>query len=589
MARYEEKRISVTKWQALFHHEREVWETDYASVQTVGFDADRCEDQTIKEMVADAIDEGLERWTKHQEERSRRRAYQRSTQRAARVAAQQRKYSKKLADLGLDWDETPSATGETAPEGKTRLVRARDIDLRELIDRSTIRVSIYPHTFVCPRCYHYQIISGGTSDLACPCCKARMERQGKTDHVPQMQQVAIIHICPRCAKVEELIPEGLQVKDGMLRCQCGAHLHYYGLRGARARDIYWECLRCKRRYPDMGRGRAIDQRNCDCSIYEKDEEGRSKVSKMWVDRSAGSNTYALNFRMLRIGHEPVALSILYARHQQDRAGSIKTWSLEDMFREGGLSGQERLMFKAMFPIRDAFLVSNVRSSTVVYGYSTRKGTIKDDERLPQFFRDSSSNTYRAYVVNEQGRALAIVLDKARIAKAIQHGTKPSYDRLIENEIAALETGGLFQQNIDNPQNFPLIASLHTLEHAIFKQALAQVGLDDFGSVILLREGVILLYERHDIGYGGVVQLTAGQGFLQLVLEAKRIIEGCGHDCDKGCLACIYITDAYCVPFLRDEVNKWYPPNAILMRGQTVEMLRWVREEGSNDGTKTTDD
>jgi hypothetical protein len=309
---------------------------------------------------------------------------------------------------------------------------------------------------------------------------------------------------------------------------------------------------------------------------------------MYVDRSAGSNTYALNFRLLRIGDEPISLPVLYARHQRDRDEGIKTWSLYEMFRKEGLTGQERARFKMMFPVQDAFLVSDVRSSTVVYGYSTRKGTIKDEERLPQFFRDSSSDTYRAYVVNEQGRALVIVLDKSRIAAAIQHDTQTSYDWLIENEIATLETGRLFQQNIDNPQDFPLIASLHTLEHAIFKQALAQVGLDDFGSVILLREGVIVLYERHDIGYGGVVQLTAGQGFLQLMVEAMRIIEGCGHGCERGCLSCIYIPDAHCAPFLRDEVRKWYPPNAILMRRQTVEMLCRVREEWSNDDIETAD-
>ena len=123
----------------------------------------------------------------------------------------------------------------------------------------------------------------------------------------------------------------------------------------------------------------------------------------------------------------------------------------------------------------------------------------------------------------------------------------------------------------------MVAALHTFEHAIFKQALAQVGLDDFGSKILLRDGVIVLYERRDIGYGGVVQLTAGQGFLQLMRGAKSIVEDCNHDCGKGCLACVYITDAWCMPFLRDEVG-WYPPNSLLMRRDAVAALELVEEE-----------
>jgi hypothetical protein len=261
-----------------------------------------------------------------------------------------------------------------------------------------------------------------------------------------------------------------------------------------------------------------------------------------------------------------------------------TWDMNQLFQEQ-LKGRERLMFRAMFPVLDAFLVSNVLSSTVVYGYSTRKGTIKEEERLPQFFYDDKGNRYRAYVVNEQGRALVIVLDKERLARAVQRDRPTaqwlSYDQLVEQEVSVLNTRGRFQQNIDTPEDFPLIAALHTLEHAVFKQAIAQVGLDDFGSKILLRDGVIILYERRDIGYGGVVQLTAGQCFLQLMRGANSIIEECNHDCDKGCLACVYITDAWCMPFLPDEVG-WYPPNSLLMRRNAVAALELVEEEEDSD-------
>jgi hypothetical protein len=380
-----------------------------------------------------------------------------------------------------------------------------------------------------------------------------------------------------------LIPEDVPVDErGWLICKCGGHLHYYGR--SRVATIRWRCKKCGSQYPQWGRGRAIDRSCTKCSIREKDESGKAKISKMYIDRTAGSNTYALAFSTLRIGDAPVILSVLQTRHQQDKDESFKTWHIHDLFREQ-LNGQERLMFQAMFPIREAFLVSNVRSSTVVYGYSTRKGAIREEERLPQFFYDGGNNRYRAYVVNEQGRALVIVLDKEGLAKAVQRD-KPtaqwlSYDQLVENEISALNARGRFQQNIDTPEDFPLVAALHTLEHAIFKQALAQVGLDDFGSKILLRDGVIVLYERRDIGYGGVVQLTAGQGFLQLMRGAKSIVEDCNHDCEKGCLACVYITDAWCMPFLRDEVG-WYPPNSLLMRRDAVAALKLVEEEEDSD-------
>jgi transcription elongation factor Elf1 len=575
MAWRDERSITVTKWQALFHHEQEIWETDYAAVQTVRVVADPCDDPTLREMAALYIEEGQARWTSYAEERSRRVAYRQAAERAARSAAQATKYSSLLAGLDLDWEgtEPPDGSPDIASVRNTlRMVKASNIDLREITDASSIWAKIYPRTFVCTMCGHYQLVDDSVTSLKCPCC-------GKG----WLQQEAIIHICPRCAKVEELVPEDVPKIDerGWLICKCGEHLHYYGR--DRVATIRWQCKR-GHQYPRWGRGRAID-RSCSCSIWEKDESGKAKVSKMYIDRTAGSNTYALSFSTLRIGDAPVALATLQARHQQDKDEGTKTWHIDELF--GELSSPERLMFRVMFPVREAFLVSNVQSSTVIYGYSTRKGTIKEEERLPQFFYDSGNNRYRAYVVNEQGRALVIVLDKERLAKAVQRD-KPtaqwlSYDQLIENEISALNTRGRFQQHIDTPENFPLVAALHTLEHAIFRQALAQVGLDDFGSKILLRDGVIVLYERRDIGYGGVVQLTAGQGFLQLMRGAKSIVEDCNHDCEKGCLACVYITDAWCMPFLRDEVG-WYPPNSLLMRREAVVALELVEEEEDSDDT-----
>jgi len=485
MAWGDEKPITVTKWQALFHHEQEVWETDYSAVQTIRVVADPCDAPTLREMVARYIEEGQRRWTSYAEERSRRIAYRQAAERAARSATQKTKYSSMLAGLDLDWEGAEPADDDpdVLPARALRMVKASNIDLREITDASSIRVRIYPHTFVCARCDHYQVVDDGITDLKCPCCKKGY-----------LQQVAIIHICPRCARVEELIPEDVPKRDerGWLICECGGHLHYYGR--SRVATIRWRCKKCGSSYPKWGRRRAID-RSCGCSIWEKDESGKAKVSKMYIDRTAGSNTYALAFSTLRIGDEPVILPVLQARHQQDKDESLKTWHINELFEEH-LNGQERLMFQAMFPIRESFLVSNVLSSTVVYGYSTRKGTIKEEERLPQFFYEDNSNRYRAYVVNEEGRALVIVLDKERLAKAVQR-SKPtaqwlSYDQLVEGEMDVLNTRGRFQQNIDAPEDFPLIAALHTLEHAVFKQAIAQVGLDDFGSKILLRDGVIIL-------------------------------------------------------------------------------------------------
>ncbi|TEU15477.1 MAG: hypothetical protein E3J21_13080 [Anaerolineales bacterium] len=578
---WEEKPITITKWQALYHHERQVWETDYASVQTQNFDADRHDDQMIREWVAMLISEGEQRRQSHAQERSRRAEMQKRV--IGGVAPTlEAEYSGLLDDLDIDLNARPLPTASSMPSPSARpRVKASDIELREIRDGTRIRVKVYPRTFVCTRCGHYQIVDNATSDLVCPCCKEKMEREGKTHGFPWLRQEALIHICPRCARVEELIPQDIQIENGLLICpRCGDHLHYYGRE--RVSTIRWRCRKCPQYYPQRGRGRAID-RSCSCSIWEPDEEGKRRVSKMHIDRTAASTTYALSFSLLRIKDQPISLSVLRQRHQDDKAEGVRTWHLDGFLER--LNEPEREWFRQMFPIREAFLVSNVCSSTVVYGYSTHKGAgqIKEQERLPQFFRNDRTNTYRAYVVSEQGRALVVILDKERLAEAVQ-GKIPvpqrrSYDDLIAKEMERLNERPLFQENVDRPDALPLIASLHAIGHALLKQAVAQVGLDYFGSKILLRDGAIILYERQDIGYGGVVQLTAGAGFLELMNEVERTLAACPHDCEQGCLSCVYITDAWCMPFLPDEIERWYPPNAILLRKEAAAAMRPVGEGG----------
>jgi len=583
MAWAEEKPITITKWRALSHHEQDVWETDYASVQTVSYDADRYDDPLLKDMVAGRIEQGLQQLESYAQERSRREALRRASAGAA-IATLKTEHDGLLKELGisLEADTMPQETAPVAPRDDTRMVTASKIDLREIRDGTRIRVRIYPRTFVCPRCGHYQIIDNSAVDLVCPCCKSKAQRDGKEGDSTWMRQEPLIHICPRCAKIEELIPEDVRKPEsGPLLCpHCGGHLHYYGKE--RVSTIRWQCVKCHRYYPE--RRRPID-RSCSCSIWEKDEEGKSKPSKMHIDRTSGSNTYALAFSLVRVGNQELSLPILYERHRMDKDQGIRTWHLNDLL--GTLTGQEGAIFKQMFPIDTAFLVSNIQTSTTVYGYSTRLASkqIREDERLPQFFKNSDG-TYRAYVINEQGRALVIVLDKERLARAAQQGVPSSrwrsYDEIIEDEIDQLARSSPFQENLDNPQNFPLVASSHTIEHAVFKQAVAEVGLDDFGSQILLRDATIVLYERRSIGYGGVVQLTAKHGFLKLMNEVKSILTSCPHDCDQGCLACVYITDAWCMPFSRREIGRWYPPNALLLRSRAAMMMKPDQETSEDD-------
>lgn len=568
------KPITITKWQALLHHERSVWETDYASVRTQQVDGTPCDDPTIKRKIAKEISRIIRSELAYAGRKARAAAQQvNGAGSAASGGVPPEEYQDFLNDLGLEDLDLDMNPQEAPAQEEDDLIGPEDIDLVEITDRSRIFTDIYPLTFRCRRCGHFQVLTGSETDLSCPDCKERKNRADSQEPVPQMVQESIIFICPHCATIEELTPWGTTLKDarsGVFDCprKCGGHLHFY--RWDRLSNAYWQCTKC-------GWQEKPVRRNCgSCSIYSdgrtneqnSEQNDESQVWPMRLNPTSATNTYSLQKTFVEVNKQDITLDLLRAKQRQDQATGKRSWQLPDLM--SGLDQFTRKAFQDTYDLADAFIVNDIESSTAVYGYTSRVNSskpIREGERLSKGF-PRKGGRYRAYLIKSTGRGLVLAFDKVKVAAIAQEGqprTKlRSYDELVEDELMTLEAG-IFQENLDNSEGFPVMAAMHAIEHALFKKATEEAGLEVFGSKVLLRDAAVLLFEREDVGEGGVIQLVTGEQFLRLANGIYGELSSCGQNCDKGCLSCTFITDFYCAPFLETECSRWYPANSFLDR------------------------
>ena len=560
----ESKPISVTKLQALFNHEGSVWETDYTSVRTVQIDGTPSDDLTIKRKVAKYISE-IKRQELEYARQKAQAAYgggrHTASQSSGITGLDEYDYEDFFDDLGLDIDF--DIEHQVSESSENDLVGPQDIDLIEITDRSRLHADVFPLTFRCRRCGHFQIMSGHETDIVCPDCRKKVEKAG--GHAPRMIQESIIFVCPHCATIEELTPRGKSPTDaraGVFECPqgCGGHLHFY--RWGRLGNAYWRCSKCNYREQPV-------RRNCGCSIYpEGDEADNSQIWAMRLNPTSASNTYSRQKTFVEVSKQDITLPLLEAKRKQDLQTGKRSWSLEDLLQS--LDGFTRGLFRQTYDLIDAFMVNDIESSTVVYGYTTRVTSnrpIREADRIPKYF-SRRGGRFRAYLVSSIGRGLVLVFDKSKIADSVQRNLpqsrRHSYDQLVEEELMELREG-IFQENLDNPERFPVVSSLHAIEHALFKKATDEAGLDVFGSKVLFSDAAILLFERQDVGDGGVVQLTTGQQFLRVANGIYSELSDCGQGCETGCLSCTFIADVRCSPFLETECDRWYPGNCFLDR------------------------
>lgn len=487
-----------------------------------------------------------------------------------------------------------------------------------LIDVSSgqAQAEVYPLTFRCPSCGHFQRADPNRGLPMCPCCMTCKECS-KTFHASKSQrcsncgsanvrqtplrQLSVIEICSRCALVREIFPYRLRLRpeDWLgrpIRCpKCNiGHIHLR--RGFSLTDARFVCTNgCAYEKWEAELGGECPE----CSVRKDANDAQDQGNKAYMKpapAAASSNLNPLVESFLFLGSEEANLQSMQEGFKRHRQEGLAGWSVEDLGTDTAFP-QKSEATRKLCGIADAFTLSGIRTTTVNYGYWSRaqeyKRLINDEDRLHRFYRNDPN--YDVYFVETEGYGLVIALDKARLLRLVNEATGAtfaSYDDLVEAALFQLRgdkpSGQMVFQDLIEPEKveqdlgLALVRLLHSLEHAVLAQAEDQVGLSIFGSKLLIRDATIVLYEQEDVGDGGINQLVSGTGFLKLMRAVRNHLTVCEQDCERACPACNFIDDAKCRPFVPHEFEgagvRWVPPNALLDRGLAYRYL-----ETCNDG------
>ena len=237
-------------------------------------------------------------------------------------------------------------------------------------------------------------------------------------------------------------------------------------------------------------------------------------------------------------------------------------------------------------VSEFFDVPEIQSILVNYGYRSEvrpNPEVPAGERYARFYQPQSRvERFRAYLSIITGKGLVIGLDQLRLAQLTwdRMGPLPEFSSRIEQELASVASAPL-QQLLDirpNPQSHSIIKLLHALEHALLFSLVREIGLEDFDSRLILRDGAIVIFETRDLGDGGLEQVARRPGFASDWLDRSlRQLEACPQACRDACIACVRVDNASCHGFLYRELPRWMPPNLLMDRHLAI---RWTEADAS---------
>lgn len=436
--------------------------------------------------------------------------------------------------------------------GRDWVIPPSQVKLLELTKDSRVRAGVAPQTFRCPRCDHFELLDPSTSNLTCPDCSETL------------RQYPLVYACPRCANVEPMQPWQVNIDNdhiGTIRCEDCSNGHYHLHHDRSLSTAQFECVQC-----DATRDVRRFCQECHIPSDEDGEDGTPSVMKP-TPTDANSLITPMVKSALFIDGDHISLATLRDAH--DANHDPYRWRVSD------LPTHQENVLTDFWGLSGLFTVESVNSLTAVYGYRTSvtaKGTdIDDDDRLIRTF-DHDDNTKRAYVVRSRGRGLVFDIDVGVLYSVVEEIASDlggeTYTEVASNELETLRDAPV-KELVDGEHDLVVIPLLHALEHALFEAAAHEIGMDDvLGSKLLIEDGAIILYERENVGAGGLAQLTLdgeGRVLQKFLRKAAEHLSACGQLCETGCPSCVYADDFDCRPYLPSEVNRWVPPNALLNR------------------------
>lgn len=571
-----------TEWQVLFKNfDGSVWTINNVTLRTnkiVGTLMEN-QDKEILKALSQELSSCKNKIQQHYNEKQQNRATSSPTDsQISFVLDKDNEVQKQLKEM---LDDSPTVITDTQEPQNQNQVAPSQIQLYEINENSRLETSIFPLSFRCYKCGHYSIIDPLHPKLTCPCCKESycnvcrksINQVGgkcpdcKNDLKPNsLRQFNSVFACPRCANLEELTPRLVRltnVQGTTIPCQsgknCPGHMHFHIYESFLS--SFWKCETC-------GDKKNVDK-FCKCHIRKDDNlgiAGKPSIMKP-ITTSAPSITSPLLKSYLYMGNSDVSCTTLQQANEDSKDTDPDRWNIKEE-----TSNIELQIFSNQYGIIDSFTVPNITTMTIVYGYRSGVASypvrILDTERLAQLFQ--YGNKYNAYVIKKDGRGLVVSLDKNKILKIIQQNnltTCQTYEELSDGTLNILKNTE-FQNLIENTQNIPLVSVLHSIEHALLKSMMELTGLEDFGSKILIKDCCIVLFQRGDLGIGGISQIARpnqSSEFKRFIMTAAQQLKNCSQRCDDACLACIFMNDFNCQPYLPTEVSRWIPPNSILNR------------------------
>jgi len=580
------KQISLTKWQALFR----AYEKSISSFQDGSFRTYRVLGITekglpqIRSDIAKEIGILLNGFNEHMElKKSRFEEWKKFNESETKITKDKNEdvemeeldYSDFIFNIGKEFEETfvdENLEINLNFDFKQR-INPDQIDLVEINDSSILNLEVFPLSFWCERCKHYELVdSERNQELKCPCCSNLME------------QFSYVFVCPRCANIEEFTHRDQKLKDsygGSLPCpQCSdGHLHFF-LKDS-FQNAYWKCSNKDCNFSDRL------NKYCNCSIRgkpgkEDKEESDKRISDMKPSPvSASSIMVPLVKSYVYAGTEKIKIANLLEQHIQNKEIDNYSWRLLDIFDDNTVN-----MLRTLYAITDAFTIPKITTKTVIYGYKTGVNSyltnISYDEKLAQLF-SLGKNNFRAYFTSIEGRGFLIKLDEEKILNFLklkfELNNKIDYNKLASDALYCLNNENLQELLETQDSSIALVKILHAFEHMLITAATEQIGLHDIiGSKIMIEECAVLLYEIDEIGSGGLVQLTQGKNtseFLKFMKLFKTKSLYCSQLCSDACPACTFINDFHCHPYLSKEVKRWFPPNSILDRSLVEEYFKYL--------------
>jgi hypothetical protein len=463
-------------------------------------------------------------------------------------------------------------------------IRSNNLSFIRVDDDSVVRTHIYPRTFHCSHCGHFECFNPAQPPETLQCSHCREEK---------LVQEPIVFMCARCANLLELAPPGgkrensqyrkIQKTDDFLGrapscpdCQTG-HIHLEKHNSNSIGIWEWICTNNQCSYHEQVRYSCLE---CYLPAVKNELEPENNLTAQVISMNAfpaaaSSALKGLFDTQMFIHDDLLDPSSLSATAQQVSGNWNDYFDLNS--EVGSELDKEAVNRIHESCIENAYLLDRIGIVKTVYGYkagniaSHAQTPIAEVDGLSRFFRDSEGfSEYVCYGMINDGAALVIELNKQmiidRLSEIVPQLSRDDYDEILARELRQLQ--GLSMKDILDlgGNNFILYRSLHALEHAILSTSMLQIGNEVLGSTLFPREAILLIYEGESIGRGGVIQLVnKGVGLLSMVEAARDHVIGCAQGCVDGCPACIFVRDPHCSYNYAQLQRNWLPANSLLSR------------------------